>query len=79
MADRAEPMRWTDALWLAGALALFVATGLGLRDPWPADEPRFALVARDMVASGDWLFPRVGGDFYSDKPPVYFWLLAAAY
>jgi 4-amino-4-deoxy-L-arabinose transferase-like glycosyltransferase len=72
-------MRWTDALWLAGALALFVATGLGLRDPWPADEPRFALVARDMVASGDWLFPRVGGDFYSDKPPVYFWLLAAAY
>jgi 4-amino-4-deoxy-L-arabinose transferase-like glycosyltransferase len=79
MADRIEPMRWTDALCLAGALALFVATGLGFRDPWPADEPRFALVARDMVLSGDWLFPRVGGDFYSDKPPVYFWLLAAAY
>ncbi len=56
-----------------------MATGLGLRDPWPADEPRFALVARDMVQSGDWLFPRVGGDLYPDKPPLYFWLLAIAY
>ena len=28
-----------------------IATGIGLRDPWPADEPRFALIARDMVAT----------------------------
>jgi 4-amino-4-deoxy-L-arabinose transferase-like glycosyltransferase len=52
---------------------------MGLRDPWPADEPRFALIARDMVASGDWLFPRVGGDLYQDKPPLFFWLMATAY
>ena len=59
------------------ALALLVfAAGLGLRDPWPADEPRFALVARDMVLSGDWLIPRVGGEAYSDKPPVFMWLIA---
>jgi 4-amino-4-deoxy-L-arabinose transferase-like glycosyltransferase len=68
-----------DWFWLALAALLLIATGLGLRDPWPADEPRFALVARDMVLSGDWLFPRVGGDLYEDKPPFYFWLLAAAY
>ena len=66
-------------LWLAGLVLLFVATGVGLRDPWPADEPRFALVARDMVLSGDWLFPRVGGDLYDDKPPLYFWMLALGY
>jgi 4-amino-4-deoxy-L-arabinose transferase-like glycosyltransferase len=32
-----------------------------------------------MVASGDWLFPRVGGDLYPDKPPLYFWLLSIGY
>ena len=55
-----------------------IGTGLGLRDPWPADEPRFALVAQDMLRSGDWFIPRVGGDLYADKPPVFFWLLAAS-
>ena len=64
---------------MLGLGLLLLATGIGLRDPWPADEPRFALIARDMVASGDWLFPRVGGDLYQDKPPLFFWLMAAAY
>ena len=67
-----------DLLWLVGLSLLLMATGLGLRDPWPADEPRFALVAQDMLRSGDWMIPRVGGDLYGDKPPVFFWLMAAA-
>jgi 4-amino-4-deoxy-L-arabinose transferase-like glycosyltransferase len=67
-----------DLLWIALAVLVVVGAGIGLRNPWPADEPRFALIARDMVASGDWLFPHVGGDLYQDKPPLYFWLLAAA-
>jgi 4-amino-4-deoxy-L-arabinose transferase-like glycosyltransferase len=78
-ARAADPIRRSDILWLALGLLLIVATGIGLREPWPADEPRFALIARDMVASGDWLFPRVGGDLYADKPLVYFWLLALGY
>ena len=64
-------------LVLLGVL-LFMA-GLGLRDPWPADEPRFALIARDMALSGDWLIPRVGGEAYSDKPPLFMWLVAIPY
>lgn len=67
-----------DVLWLAGLALLLIGAGLGLRDPWPADEPRFALVAQDMLRSGDWLIPRVGGDLYPDKPPLFFWLMAAA-
>jgi 4-amino-4-deoxy-L-arabinose transferase-like glycosyltransferase len=67
-------------LILLGLLALMLmAPGLGLRDPWPADEPRFALIARDMVTTGDWLFPQVGGDLYQDKPPVFFWSIALGY
>ncbi len=68
-----------DLLLLIGLTLLLVAAGMGLRDPWPADEPRFALAARDMVLSGDWLFPRVGGDLYPDKPPVFMWLIALCY
>ena len=46
------PIRWSDLLWLALALLIIIGTGLGIRDPWPADEPRFAALARDMVAIG---------------------------
>jgi glycosyltransferase involved in cell wall biosynthesis len=67
-----------DFYWLLGLGLLLIATGIGLRDPWPADEPRFALIVRDMVATGEWLLPRVGGDVYADKPPLYFWLMGLA-
>jgi 4-amino-4-deoxy-L-arabinose transferase-like glycosyltransferase len=67
-----------DIAWLVGLSLLLMGAGFGLRDPWPADEPRFALVARDMLRSGDWLIPRVGGDPYADKPPLFFWLMAAS-
>ncbi len=67
-----------DLAWLLGFALLLMGAGFGLRDPWPADEPRFALVAQDMLRSGDWLIPRVGGDLYADKPPLYFWLLAVS-
>ena len=61
-------------LLLAGALL----AGIGMRDPQPADEPRFVLAARDMLASGQWLLPHRGNELYSDKPPVFMWMLAAA-
>ena len=73
------PTRSRDT-WLFWLVALLVLTaGLGLRDPWPADEPRFALVAKQMVESGNWLFPHRGVELYSDKPPMLMWLQAAAY
>lgn len=70
--------RLVDVLWLLALGLLLMGTGLGFRDPWPPDEPRFALVAQDMLRSGDFLFPRIGGDLYADKPPFFFWLVAAA-
>ena len=55
---------------------LFLGLGIGLRSPWPADEPRFALVALEMIQNGDWLFPYRGGELYPDKPPVFVWMQA---
>lgn len=67
--------------WLLFLLFAFVliGAGIGLRDPWPADEPRFALSAKQMVASGNWLIPHRGSELYSDKPPAFMAMEAAAY
>lgn len=68
------------AFWLLALIAVVViGAGIGLRDPWPVDEPRFALIARDMVWSGDWLFPHVAGVLYPDKPPLFMWTIAVFY
>jgi 4-amino-4-deoxy-L-arabinose transferase-like glycosyltransferase len=81
--SRARPLWLRDArfeLALFGVFALLVlGLGIGLRDPWPSDEPRFALVAHWMVAHGQWLFPHRGHELYADKPPVFFWLQALGY
>lgn len=69
-----------QSLFLLLLFALVVlGAGLGMRDPWPADEPRFALVAKQMVDSGQWLFPFRGGELYPDKPPVFMWVIALFY
>jgi len=81
--SRARPLWLHDARWevlLFGAFALLLlGLGIGLRDPWPSDEPRFALVAHWMVEHGQWLFPHRGHELYPDKPPVFMWLQALAY
>lgn len=63
-------------LLLACSLILL---GMGLRDPWPADEPRFAQIAKEMVESGQWFFPKRGGELYPDKPPIFMWTIAFFY
>lgn len=66
--------------WLLFGIALLVlGAGLGLRDPWPADEPRFALVAKQMIESGNWLIPHRGSELYPDKPPLFMAMQAFFY
>lgn len=63
-------------------LLLFATVLLGINiwgyDLWPADEPRFGQVAREMMRSGDYLAPHVNGRPYREKPPLLFWSIAAA-
>ncbi len=58
-------------------LVLFLP-GIGGRDLWNPDEPRYAEVTREMRASGDWFVPHLNGKIYSEKPPLLFWLIGAA-
>lgn len=68
-----------DFLFLLIFSLVLIVPGIGLRDPWPADEPRFALVAKQMVDQNQWLFPMRGEEYYPDKPPVFMWALAFFY
>ena len=54
------------ALWM-GSYALFVP-----------DEGRYPEVAREMVATGDYITPRLNGVAFLDKPVLYYWLQASA-
>lgn len=39
-------------------------------------DARYAEIGREMVASGDWLIPRLNGVTHLDKPPVAYWAAA---
>lgn len=67
--------RW----FLMLAALVLLAAGIGMRTPTPSDEPRFALVAHQMAASGNWLIPHRGADWYSDKPPLFMAAQAASH
>jgi 4-amino-4-deoxy-L-arabinose transferase-like glycosyltransferase len=58
------------------ALSLFHTGQIPLTN---RDEGRYAEVAREMFASRDWLVPRLFGVPYLEKPPLFYWLTAAAY
>ncbi|WP_438865441.1 ArnT family glycosyltransferase [Neptunicella sp.] len=68
-----------NLVWLFILAAGLILVGIGLRDPWPADEPRFAHIAQAMVDSGQWFFPMRGGELYPDKPPIFMWSIALFY
>lgn len=64
------------------ALVLILLVWFGniqVRDVFQPDEGRYAEIPREMVASGNWLTPRLDGFKYFEKPPLQYWATAAAY
>jgi 4-amino-4-deoxy-L-arabinose transferase-like glycosyltransferase len=43
------------------------------------DEPRFAEASREMRQSGDFLVPRLNGEYRFDKPPLIYWCQVLSY
>lgn len=58
-----------------GAAYLYGLGDVGLLGP---DEPRYAAIGRAMAHSGDWVTPRLWGEPWFEKPPLLYWLTAAA-
>lgn len=61
--------------WILLACLCFLSPGRGL---WTPDEPREAEIGREMYLSPGFL-PRLNGAPFLEKPPLYYWTLAAAY
>jgi 4-amino-4-deoxy-L-arabinose transferase-like glycosyltransferase len=71
-------------VWLSLAMILCVAgtlmfAFLGTHPLLDPDEPVYAETAREMLQFQDFVSPRIYGDFWYDKPPLYYWLVAAAF
>jgi 4-amino-4-deoxy-L-arabinose transferase-like glycosyltransferase len=85
--SRAEKGEWIAdwlAEWLALAAVVLLASvcifyRLGDVPLLGKDEPRYAQVAREMFASGDWVTPRLAGHTWFEKPALPYWLMAAAF
>ncbi len=74
--ERSGPERTLlAALVFLAAVAVFEPAGSGLAEP---DETRYAEVPREMLASGDFLVPRLNGLPYFEKPPLLYWANAAS-
>lgn len=67
-----------DILLLTIAFGLLFFTLLGPRPLFVPDEGRYAEIAREMVARGDYITPYLNGIKYFEKPALFYWLGAAA-
>ena len=75
------PSRGRRIFWIGFALVLLALwfvklPGRPLAHP---DEGRYAEISREMVATGDWVTPRLNGFAYLQKPPLQYWATAVAY
>jgi 4-amino-4-deoxy-L-arabinose transferase-like glycosyltransferase len=73
----ARPGRLSRLALVACALLLFFG-GLGSYPLLEPDEGRYAEIPREMLAEHDFVTPRLNGLLYFEKPPLYYWLNAAA-
>ena len=47
---------------------------MGDRYIWSPDEDEYALVNREMLEEGHWIYPTANGRIYSIKPPLFNWI-----
>lgn len=65
-------------LAVAGATLLWLAALAGLRPLALPDEGRYVGIAWEMLRSGHWAVPTLDGLPFFHKPPLFYWLTAAA-
>src|SRR5260221_3747506 len=75
----AAPLSRGALIALMVAFVLIWSCGIEQRRLLHPDEGRYGEIPREMVASGDWVTPRLNGIKYFEKPALQYWITAAAY
>jgi len=65
-----------DLVYLALLFGLLYFFQLGDATLVNPDEGRYAEIPREMVATGDYVLPRLNGVVYFEKPPLMYWSVA---
>lgn len=63
--------------WLAAIVLLFYGNDCLLITD--SVESNYALTAKEMVQSGNWLSPQIYGQYWYDKPVMFYWLTALGF
>ncbi|MBL8896862.1 MAG: phospholipid carrier-dependent glycosyltransferase [Planctomycetes bacterium] len=75
---RSPGIRWQPACSFLLLFACIHVPWAALRPLAAPDEIRYAEIAREMLATGDWIVPHLAGAPYLEKPPLGIWLGALA-
>jgi 4-amino-4-deoxy-L-arabinose transferase-like glycosyltransferase len=70
-------VRWQSLIGLAFLSAVTLLPGLGSSGRLTYHEAFVAQGAREMLTSGNWAHPTIGGVPWLEKPPLPWWLVAA--
>src|SRR5262245_43814699 len=70
---------WLEVATLLAFCAFLFFFGLGSFGLVGADEPRYAQIAREMLARHDWVTPTLNGRPWLEKPVLYYWLAMLSY
>ena len=72
--------RLGSSFWLVAIISIIIIFfnlgGIPLLDP---DEPVYAETPKEMMAFDEFVSPRIYGEYWYDKPPMYYWLVVASY
>src|ERR1051326_6000703 len=68
-----------EIVTLAAFCAFLLFFGLGAFGLVGADEPRYAQIAREMLARHDWVVPVLNGKPWLEKPVLYYWEAMISY
>jgi hypothetical protein len=66
------------SFWLVALCMTWVLVGLVGHDPWKPDEAYTFGLVLDFLEHGDWVVPRLAGEAFLEKPPLFF-ITAAAF
>jgi 4-amino-4-deoxy-L-arabinose transferase-like glycosyltransferase len=74
-----DKARTRELLIIAIFCVFFFFYGLNAIGLVGADEPRYAQLAREMLARGDWVTPTLYGNPWLEKPVLYYWGAMVSY